>query len=62
MEGKRMKLAELVKAAQEYDFKMRPKGKRWTKVPDSQVARLLTGAVLANRHEQRQVPLIPPDA
>ena len=44
-------IAELVAAAKKYDFDTRPKG-NWTSVPDSQVARLLTGARIYS--EQRQ--------
>jgi hypothetical protein len=44
-----MRMADLVKAAKEYDLKMRPFGQTWTSVPDSQVARLLTGASLAHQ-------------
>jgi hypothetical protein len=67
-----MKMADLIKAAKEYDLEHRPFGQNWTSVPDSQVARLLAGAALANRGrlpefidvpapEQRQAPLIPRD-
>lgn len=41
-----MKMDELVKAARTYDFENRPKG-NWQSVPESQVARLLTGAKIA---------------
>jgi hypothetical protein len=45
---------ELVRAAQDYDYSNRPYGKDWKRVPDSQVARFLTGARLAVEAENKQ--------
>jgi hypothetical protein len=42
-----MKMEDLVRAAQEYDWQNRPRDGSWTRVKDSQVARLLLGAKLA---------------
>lgn len=39
---------ELVEAAQEYDWDHRPPLSTWTRVPDEQVLRLLTGARLVD--------------
>ncbi len=60
-----MKMERLVRAAQKYDMEHRPAAGNWMHVPDSQVARLLTGALNALkmsvvRNEQRQDFLMPP--
>jgi hypothetical protein len=49
-----VKIEDLVKAAQKYDLENRPYRQNWQRVPDSQVARLLTGARIAKEQEQRQ--------
>lgn len=54
-----MRMEELIKAAQDYDLKNRPKNQSWARVPDSQVARLLNGARLAEDN-QRQGSLTDP--
>lgn len=52
-----MRIEDLVKAAQEYDLKTRPKIGNWSAVPDSQVARLLKGAFIALKSQRRAVPV-----
>ncbi len=42
-----MKLEDLIRAAQKYDLENSPRDRNWSRVPDSQVARLLIGAKLA---------------
>ena len=46
--------AKLIRAAQDYDLKYRQG--YWTRVPDDQVLRLLTGAEQARRETARDVP------
>lgn len=48
-----MRMEDVVKAAKQFDFENRPKGKIWVSVPDSQVARLLQGALLAMKKHQK---------
>lgn len=38
-------LQRLIKAAQAHDLAHRPRGQNWGRVPDDQVARLITGAL-----------------
>lgn len=45
--------AALIQAAQDYDLAHRPPQGSWTRVPDDQVLRLLTGAKLIQHERPR---------
>lgn len=51
-----MKMEDLVRAAQEYDLENRPRDRNWSRVPDSQVARLITGAWKRAKRQDIPVP------